>query len=180
MRLRYFVFGILLVFSTIVKSQTLKETEDWIKQKFDEYEYSASGHSSYNGNPTFWTLRFTYVPNFSKKGELWITENKFNNPPGETNTSLYIIPIKYMNSVKYQYQDDCVFVLFSVKNEDLFSERDNIKFQDFKSQKIENTMIQFAIKLANSFKDNDMPNRFKKALDHLIELNGGKVVKDVF
>jgi hypothetical protein len=176
MRIRYFAFIISLICNTVVKSQSLKETEDWIKQKFEEFEYTAKGQI----NSKSWLIRFTYVPDFSNKGELWITENKFSNPPGETKTTLYIIPIKYMKSIKYDYVDNCVYVLFSVKNEDKLSSKDNIRVLESNSKEFDESYLQFAIDFDNKFKDDDMPNRFKKAFDHLIELNGGSIVKDVF
>jgi len=184
MRLSIFTFCILMVSSTIVKSQSLKETEDWIKQKFEEYEAimktDITSYSSNENSKKTIVIRVTCIPDFSNKGELWVNYNKYSSVTGKTKTTLYIIPLKYMKSVKYDFEDHCVYVLFSVKNEDLYSNKDNIRVLESDSKDFDTSFTQFGIEFDNKFEDDDMPNRFKKAFNHLIELNGGSVVKDVF
>lgn len=184
MKLHLYIICILLSTYSQVKTQTLKETEEWIKQKFEEYEANMKNeittYTSKGNSVKTYITRVTSYPDFSHKGELWITYNKYSSVTGSTKSTLYIIPIRHMKSVKYDATDDCVFILFSVKNADKSSRSDNIRVLESNSKVFNDSYIEFGIEFDKKFLEDDMPARFKKAIDRLIVLNGGKIVKDVF
>lgn len=184
--MRSSLFTIILLTFSIIQgiSQTLKETEEWITQKFEEYEYVFRNEMPIYSNNGYSTKTFitrvTSYPDFSNQGELWISYNKFRSASGKTQTTLYIIPIKHMKSIKYEIEEDVVWVHFAVKNDNKNSRSDNIKVLEPNKTELDDSYIGFAIEFDKKFLQDDMPNRFKKAFDNLIKLNGGTVVKEAF
>lgn len=150
---------LLLLFTITTFSQTKKETEDWIVEKYNEFERV---NSLSNTMDLFFEnnyLYYEYLNAFFKIKiqdikEIEFKKERFNNEDKEGWISLWI----RFDSGK------------------LFYKRANES--DFKKD----TDTAFKIPLSSELGTNDYQKRLEKAILHLIKLNGGnaKVKKEPF
>ena len=170
----------LLVFSGFqANCQTLQETELWIADKIESYQFSERDNRDANA---FWT-DVTAVADFSNSGYLFISEIRYyksENLP--TLHRSHIIPIKHMKSIRYKIEDDYVEVEFGIKSDHVAGQNMILKeiYDENGLVSESNNVDRFSIILGRSFLKDHLPNRFRRAINHLIELNGGEVVKEVF
>jgi hypothetical protein len=176
-----FIIGI----SNLLFAQTpnLVETQDWLKQKIELY-----GNIIYENNSSNKNNIRTYSFDFSEPGMLNIFSTMYWYYSNTYDISYYSIPIKYMNSVQYKYEENYIIALFKLSSDYVSI----AEIKEYKSNKIVNGEMQFELIKKDSnlvgisvlldpiFKEDDMQSRFKAAIDHLIILNGGHVTKEVF
>ena len=154
------IFTILLFLSTITTfSQSKKETEDWIVEKYNEFERV---NSLSNTMDLFFEnnyLYYEYLNAFFKIKiqdikEIEFKKERFNNEDKEGWISLWI----RFDSGKSFYKG---------ANESDFSK---------------STDTAFKIPLSSELEKDDYKKRFEKAVLHLVKLNGGsaKVKKEPF
>ena len=151
-------------------SPTLHETQLWVKDIIENY--------GVKGN----LVNYYYSVDFSKNGLLIITENQNWRGSKNPQISEYTVPIKLMEKVQYEFRDINVLVWIKCKSSVNGKVFNPIITKSFGNDRfIEGENISGITLLFNiSFKENDLPNRFVKAINHLIELNGGEIVKEVF
>ncbi len=178
--MRFLVINTLLVFFGFqANCQTLQETELWIADKIESYQFSKQGKHDAN---VFWT-DITAVADFSNSGYLFISEIRYYKskyPP--TLHRSHIIPIKHMKSIRYNIEDDYVAVEFRIKSDNVAGQNMILKeiYDENGLVSESNNVDRFSIILGRSFLTDHLPNRFRKAINLLIELNGGEVVNEVF
>jgi hypothetical protein len=154
------VLAVLLPFANYAQSE--KDTQDWIVSKLTSHVYSNGLHN--------------YSFDFSTKGNLIITQPTYG-------TDFYFrIPLNKINQV--------IINSFSVEDREGYS----IKFRCINREdcitvtnnnsKNSGTSIEFLsareLYFNKSLGQDNLPNRLKKAFTHLIKLNGGKTIDDVF
>jgi hypothetical protein len=155
---RCILFIILFVSPSLLFSQSKEDTQEWIVGMFTSHRTANGFHN--------------YLFDFSEKGML----NVMRRDPNGTviRTSIILKEIKEVRIEHYKVEDRegysvyfkcnsrCVFEYLSVKGSIPLNEPDCSFYLD------------------KSLSYDDQPKRLKKALIHLIELNGGKVKEDVF
>jgi hypothetical protein len=161
------IIAFFLIFTQILIAQepSKKQTEDWIIKKlqiFTIYDQSE--------------FRFDEKGNFIQKFY-------FDSRVVGVVLNASVFPLKTIDAIqifeekKSPQSDEIEIVLTfysSDKSIELYSDGtwDNPKFLD--------NVDSWGIALKKEVKQDDMINRIKKAFIHLIELNGGKLKKDVF
>lgn len=150
---------------------TLRETQLWVK---DIIENNGSKNNLIN---------YYYTVDFSKNGELIITANLNWRSSGNTSITEYTVPIKLMEKVQYEFRDNGIIAVW-IKCKSILDGKliTTITTRNISNDKITEgeDISGFTLLFGSPFKDNDLPNRFVRATNHLIELNGGEIVKDVF
>jgi hypothetical protein len=158
--------------------QTLRETELWIAEKIEGHQFIIKDKSN---TDVFWS-DITAEVDFSNSGYLFISEiryYRFKDLPALHRS--HIVPIKHMESIRYIFEDDYVAVEFGIKSDQTAGQ--NMILQEIydvyglvsESENVD----RFSIILDRSFVIDNLPNRFRKAINHLIALNGGEVVQEV-
>ena len=170
----------LIIFS---QNPTLKETQEWIKQKFDIY-----GKVEYESlNNTYTKDIVSYSIDFNEDDVLTVIENYYHGFRNIIDCKVYKIPLKNMKSIYYEKHDDFVRIFIGLRDDiwidnyiKTFQHKNLKSSEDLQLELLPENIIEFEIRFKLSFNENNMPERFKKAFDHLIELYGGLVVKEVF
>lgn len=186
---------ILLLFFVNANAQTKKETEDWLLFNLNKYLGDNFEEVSQPGREYDY---YTY--------DYEIKENKFiytesthhvtisNKPPGtitnQTKTTINlskIIKVSQENSgltppkwpsayylrIYFNFVDYPDIENPGVKQYDVLNKKDLI------GQTYYSLFTAIFINVPSALKD-DMPSRLTKAFEHLAELNGAKIIKDVF
>ncbi len=178
--MRYLIINTLLVFFGFqANCQTLQETELWIADKIESYQFSKRDKRDAN---VFWT-DITAVADFSNSGYLFISEIRYYKSEYlPTLHRSHVIPIKHMKSIRYKIEDDYVAVEFRIKSDHVAGQNMilNEIYDENGLVSESNNVDRFSIILDRSFLKDHLPNRFRKAVNHLIELNGGEVMNEVF
>lgn len=144
-----------------------KETEDWLLKKIQIFNI-------YNEWNNFW---------FDEEGRFHI-EYIFSEPELNSygNYNHKVIPLKTIDAIEiFEKQDpktkeNFVQLFFYSSEENIVIILGDNKNQNQSSYKSKEESIVFNAEV----KEDDMINRIQKAFIHLIELNGGKLDKDVF
>ena len=177
--MRFLIISTLLVFYGFqANCQTLRETELWIANQIENHQFSIRDKRDAN---VAWT-DITAIVDFSNSGYLFISEIRYyksENLP--TLHRSHIIPIKHMNSISYKFEDDYVAVEFRIKSGHVAGQNMILKeiYDEHGLVSESKKVDRFSIILGRYFIKDHLPNRFRKAVNHLIELNGGEVVKEV-
>ena len=172
---------LLAIMGIQANSQTLRETELWIIDKIESNQYHKI--VEYEGYTPAFDFSYTYGVSFTGNGELFISENQIHSldymPP---TYRTYLIPIKYMKKITYAIEDDCVRVWIPTDLQ--LTRGENVVLinncDDSWCVMTSQYTSGFQILLSKTFLNDDLPNRFIEAMNHLIELHGGEVVKEVF
>jgi len=162
------ILGLILAVSIPTFAQestpTVRETQLWIEDILETYYYKES------------PLPVLIDIEYNNNGEMIITMKTQSSHPVLSSSQTFKIPIKTMKKVKYEYTNDYVVItLRSVSKEgkplisSILSNR--LSFLHYE---------QITLLMSKNFEKEDLPNRFTNAMNHLIELHGGEVVKDVF
>lgn len=183
---RFSLLLFLAWYSLTISSQnpTLKETQEWIKQKFDIYgniEYIIDENFAWKND------KVSYTVNFYEEDVLTLITNYHRGLRNTLDYTVYKIPLKNMKSIYYEKQDDFVSIFIGLRDDfriDNFIkefQHKNLKSsEDIQLELLTDNILRFEIRFNSSFIENNMPERFKKAFDHLIEFYEGQVVKEVF
>ena len=155
-----------LSFNLFAQDPTLKETQDWIKEKIE-----SNGLRAYH-------METYYEVLYSDSGDLIIKQTAWFTIREQSTIDVYTIPIKKMDKIKYQMNDMDVTLKIRCRK----SESAQILCETYEKDVIVETknIDDFTIVMGKNFKNYDLTNRLIKAVNHLIELNGGEVVKEVF
>ncbi len=154
------LIGVLLPFTNYGQSE--RDTQDWIVSNLTSHVYSNGVHN--------------YSYDFSTKGNLIITQPTYG-------TNFYFrIPLNKINQViinSFSAEDRAGYTIkFRCKNrEDCITVTNN-------NSKVSGTSIEFLsareLFFDKSLGQDNLPSRLKKAFTHLIKLNGGQTIDDVF
>lgn len=173
--MRYlFISILLLIFASALTGQTLEETELWIVNVIESHQLTRQNKTRAD---VVWKEITTEV-DFANPGYLFISEIRYYKTKHlSTLHWSHIIPVKHMKSISYRIEDEYVEVEFSIRLEQsggqnlilretygdngLVSESDNVE--------------KLSIVLSRTFLNENLSRRFRKAVDHLIVLNGGNV-----
>ena len=139
--------------------QTNLETQNWIKQKIENYAFQGSG------------VKYEYTVKY-QDGDIWIAEKLDMN--GYGHAWARVIPIKEIGFLKFEEKKYNVWLTISTKNKS-----NKITRIDLISKE-EEMVNKVNIMLSKSILNEDYPSRIKKAFNKLIEFNGGVIVKEVF
>lgn len=183
---------LLLINFTSANGQTRKETEDWLlfnlnKYVGDDFDIASQPGKDYtyysytyeiNGNKLIYTESNHHVTSSSK-------------PPGTvTSQTKTIINLSKIIKISQENNADESFPIKFLKiyfnfNEYPDLQNPGVKQIDVLNQKDLTGKTYYTLFTAlfsvnqNALKEN-MPSRFIKALEHLAELNGAQIIKDVF
>lgn len=159
------------------------ETKDWIKNKIENFshDYNESSPETHIGrygslkyevefhdcNMTIWEKDALYYKNvFTEK----YTKYYYNKS--------YEIPLKEISNIQFSQEGKYMRMIFKIKsNENLIKE---MMFTDMPSPST-NKMVNLSnVSIPSRFFENDLSSRFTKAINHLVLLCGGKIIRDVF
>ena len=176
--MRILVIGTLLVlYGFYADCQTLGETELWIADKLESHPFNIQNKRDAD---VTWSDITTEV-DFETSGYLFISETRYyktrNQPPLQRS---HIVPIKHMKSIIYKFGKDYVEVEFGIKSG--VSAGQNMILTEIYDKygvvRDSENVDRFNIILGRSFLQDKMPNRFRKAIDLLIEFHGGEIVSE--
>jgi hypothetical protein len=154
----FFILFILIV--NKIYSQTKKETEDWIKSKIEGYNYRDGKHNFHEYEVLF------------DKGNMFVLHpiNKVN--------FCYQIPLIEITNVEITTNNwgGYTLMLKCKSNKCIMNGEynNNIFYSDG------NAWSKVELFLSKLFGDENLPDRMKKAISHLVTLNGGTIKKEVF
>ncbi len=151
---------LLFLFTEYSTAQTKTETEEWIKEIIEDPEYM---YNKYH----------TYQIYFDKGNMIikqpWLQDNLYES----------IIPLKSLGKIKLQKLDDGYRLTINCTNGDCIKEGKytgtNLNDYNFIAYK-KQTVIMFG----SVFENDSLSTRLKKALTHLVQLNGGKLIEEPF
>ena len=140
-------------------AQSKSETENWLISVIEDPEYRFNKYHSYS-------ISF-------ENGNMIILSPFLQKLYG------YKIPLKSFGKIKLQKLDDGYRLVISCTNgacikygEYVNEDLNNYQFLSYEKQ----TIITFGTTL----EFDDLPSRLKKALKHLVQLNGGKLIEEPF
>lgn len=150
-----FIFG-----TYICVAQSKSETESWISSIIEDVEYKYNVYHSY------------YIS--FENGNMIIKSPWLQNKLYEE-----IVPLKSLGKIKLQKLDDGYRLTMSCSNGNC------IKYGEYVNKNINNYQFleytkQTIIMFGPTFEYDDLPSRLKKALTHLVQLNGGKLIDEPF
>jgi len=171
--MRQLVFGIIfLFFASVLSGQSLEETELWISEQIESHQLTKGDKT---GADVVWKEITTEV-DFATPGFLFISEIRYYKTKHlPTLHRSHIIPIKHMKSISYRIEDDYVEVEISIRLEQDGGQNlilREIYGHNGMASESEN-VDRLSIVLSRSFLENKLTRPFRKAIDHLILLNGG-------
>lgn len=145
---------------TNINTTSKAETEALIKNKIETYAYeSNNGKISYK-----YKLKFV-------QGILDIYETL--NFQGVIMENAIELPLAQISSILIEEKEDTIWLTIKIRdNKPLITTFDE-KMKETHSDKC-------TILLKKSFMDSDLVTRITKAFNHLIKLNGGSILKEVF
>jgi hypothetical protein len=154
--------------------QSKEETEDWIKEKIEMYGLNNSDirHSH--------TIEFKDENvNDSLQRTMFINHDLdvfFSNGDNSNQKYTYSIQLNQIGLISFKYNKSNIWLNINcVDNNDCVSQT---HFGTYSTDNELKNSITFI--LSKSIENEDLPNRLKKAFHHLITINGGEVVKEVF
>jgi len=157
---------IIIVNSLIINGQTLKETEEWIKEQIESNSYTSSDMRT----------SITYNVTFNDNHMIIKKRLKYDYNNGTVSDILFtnIFPLKNLARITFRQAEDLVWMKISTNGFDkdvksICNVYNTVKYVNY---------VEY--QLGNSINNNNLKNRLTKAFNHLIVLNGGKIVKDVF
>jgi len=158
-----FLLGILILALPLISyCQTEKDTQEWIKSNLYNYVYSNGMHN--------------YTVDFKVKGIMKIIQPIFDTD------FYYNIPLSKIDQViinpfKVDEREGYTIKLICKNRESCIVVTNNKPSSDMPAIEY---LTARELYLNKSFGFDNLPNRMKKAITHLIELNGGKTINDIF
>ena len=155
-------FTLILVFIFGTKNcfaQSKSETENWLISIIEDPEYKFNSYHSYS--ISFENGNMIIISPFLKK------------------TNEYKIPLKSLGKIKLQKLDDGYRLLINCSNEAC------IKYGEYINGNVNNYQFisynkQTIIMFGPSLEYDSLPSRLIKALKHLVQLSGGKLIEEPF
>jgi phage anti-repressor protein len=148
-----------LFFNIFVYSQSKSETETWISEKINLYGFKDNQVSHY------YDLTF-------EKGNVIVNVRSY--VLNQIILCKHIIPIKEIDYFTFSENEDLIKISIFVNEKTLIKGKcsnDNYK---------NNYTKDYDFVLDKSFREADMINRMRKALNNIIKLNGGTIKKETF
>jgi hypothetical protein len=141
-------------------SQTKTETEDWIKQKLEAYAYSDEKELWH-----YYTITYSNCSMIiqHKVKALNITVN-----------AIVEIPIKEISSITHEKKDNCVWVIYKMRDNASKISRKSVEQGDVIY------VSEYHFILEHSFLAENLPERLKKAMNNLIKWCGGTVTEEKY
>jgi hypothetical protein len=150
---------VILSFAQYSFAQSKTATEEWIKTTIEDPEYRFNQYHNYE-------IDFN-------NGNL-IIKSPFLSHNYES-----ILPLKSLGKIKLQKLDDGYRLTISCTNGKCIKEGEYVgaNLNDYQfSRYISQTVIVFG----SEFQNDGLPERLKKAITHLVQLNGGKLIGETF
>ncbi len=144
--------------------QSKVDTQAWIKEKIQLNGYSDDVEVFHK-----------YMVDF-EQGNLIIVATTKNIYKGRETTIApqYSIPIKELGEIRFEEKPYNVWLFIKIgSGENMISRKDDL----------DNSITyvdQVTLLLEKSIVKDNLPNRMMKAFNHLIKLNGGKIIGDTF
>ena len=158
---------LILTFVTLsgiqVNCQTLRETELWIADKIESYQFSMQDKRDANVS---WT-DITAEADFATSGYLFISEIRYYKSKKLTTLHRsHIIPIKHMKSIRYKIDEDFVAVEFGITSDHVAGQNMILEEIYDKHGLVSDSknVDRFTIILGRSFLREKLPNRFRDTL----------------
>ncbi len=159
---RIILLTLVLVFTLGTKicvAQSKSETENWLISIIEDPEYKYNAYHSYaisfeNGN------MIIISPWLQKLYE-------------------YKIPLKSLGKIKLQKLDDGYRLTISCSNEACIKYGEYVN-RDTKNYQFVSNNKQTIIMFGTNLEFDNLPSRLEKALKHLVQLNGGKLIEEPF
>lgn len=173
--IRSLVLAILVLFTiNSCTNPSLKKTEEWIKYTVENHpaDIDFRGGNSY-----------IFEIHFKEGGIMEVREFYSNSEANTAFNTIYEVPINSMRKpILYNEEEDPVFVIILKPKQSVVSPNNSFVRKSCGDDWIvdkEASTEELALFLRKSMED-DLGERIVEAFIHLIELNGGEVVKDVF
>lgn len=155
----YLLFFILIAYSKISVAQSKTDTENWLISIIEDPEYR---YNKYH----------TYSVNFDN-GNM-VIESPFLQKLYE-----YKIPLKSLDKIKLQKLDDGFRLILSCSNGNYIKYGEYIN-EDKNNYQFKSNDKQTIIMFGRNLEFDNLSTRLKKALTHIVQLNGGKIVEETF
>ena len=183
---------LLLIPFVYAEGQTKKETEDWLLFNLNKYiGDNFDNTSQVGGDYTYYAYSYEISGNKLIYTESNHRVTKLTKPPGtitsQTKTTINlskIVKVSQENNANEGLPFKFLKIYFNFE-EYPDTENPGVKQYDELNQKDLTGKTYYTLFTSlfsvnpNALKEN-MPSRFIKALEHLAELNGAKLIKDVF
>ncbi len=167
--------------STASVTPSKKETQDWIKEKIENFTHDFNNPDLGDYGTEKYEVEFSDCKVIIKMKKDYQHKNPFN---GEMSKDyfyeLFEIPIKNLSILSFAKAGETTTqIIFKIKsNEMLITETIE---QNLSGSKKEVSSTNIAILyILNTLLTENLPERLKKAFNHLIFLCGGEVFKEVF
>lgn len=150
-----------LVISNICHSQTLNETKNWIKDKITTLEYS--------GTDVNYNYSISYTPTNMIISEEITTY--YNDKPSILSVVINV-PIIKLAGISFSEKTHTVWLTLKTLDNSKIIKRtvnNDVEYTD-----------KYVIILSKDVLKDNLQSRINKAFTNLIQLSGGKVIKEVF
>lgn len=162
MKCKIIILSLFLVFifgTKICFAQSKSETENWLISIIEDPEYKYNAYHSY--------------------GISFANGNMIIVSPWLQKLYEYKIPLKSLGKIKLQKLDDGYRLTISCSNNAC------IKYGEFVNRDTDNYQLisynkQTIIMFGKNLEFDNLPTRLNKALKHLVQLNGGKLIEEPF
>lgn len=175
--MRLLICAMTLLFSFISFGQTLKETQDWIKEKIELYPQSNLTDDSKA------IYEYEYTVNFDESNMIISSQVTYYTVLDINPKEEMIIPLKNLMGITFTEKETMNWLNFRIRGN---SKDITIKKLPYisKGRIIRDEEIEYVsnsqIFLNTSINDDNLKPRLVKAFTHLVKLYGGKVVKEKF
>ena len=198
-----FIFVLLLFITLDSNSQTKKETEDWI-QYYLEKNFSSNENIFADGKDSAYIIRDSYSFYFNKNEFICISSSYrretyiigMPHPDTLYQQKTYYYDLSKIKKVSYEVSNDTTILIDDIKIPRSFSCSINFDFNDndiskpsvttFNNLKNKDETEGYTVRCApihgydKEILTNNFLPRLVKAFEHLVTLNGGKLLKEVF
>jgi len=168
------IFIIIAFLQMTTYGQSKVETENWIKEKIEMYGLNKSDirHSH--------TLEFKDINvNDSLQRTMFINHDLdifYSNGDEDHLKYTYSIQLNQIGLILFKYNEGNTWLNINcIDNNDCVNQTNPSKYST--DNELENSIT---IILSKSIENEDMPNRLKSAFHHLVKINGGQIIKEVF
>lgn len=155
----YLLFIILISYSKISVAQSKSETENWLISIIEDPEYRYNKYHNYSVN--------------------FDNGNMVIESPFLQKFYVYKIPIKSLGKIKLQKLDDGFRLILSCSEGNCIKSGEYIN-QDKNNYQFKSNDKQTIIMFGSNLEFDNLPIRLKKALKHIVQLNGGKLEEEPF
>lgn len=166
------LFLVTVLVQSLLSAQSNTETENWIKQKIEMY-----GLETHDIKHTY-SIEFNDSSVNDKLERIMFIGHELYGL-GDPYSTIMEIQVNQIGWVLFEDKKNNIWLKINcLNNNDCISVRyvDENEYS-FNDDTLSNSMTLI---FSKTMEKDDMPNRLKKAFNHLISTNGGMIVKEVF